>query len=520
MITRLPPKNSYSGLTIILSQPSRFDLLQKSLLTSKGGHLFDESARPFGVNKYCCDIRTVDCKDGFLPNTKCLLVLGENALYSITKCSTTVNEQRGSPLIHSTLGIPIIPSYNPQDCVEIVDNESKYNPLLLQQAEENEGEDSDSSGISEKLHHGKTSRKNFRFWFSKDIEKAIKIVNNNGILPKDYATEPSYILYPSSDDIIRTLRTTKSNELYFDIETDKERNITVFSFAFDYGSIYVIPVVDHNYYHAYPCLHAIFAALAIAIRDNILVAHNGSGFDYLILAHKYHIAIKNVYDTMLAQNRIYPEAEKSLGHALSLPWLFQPYHKDEGSFAYGNQQQALSLWRYCGKDVSSLILLKQAQDTHAKSHVGIRSSIDSVNSYVRSYITTTMLGIRYSQSKMEKTMIDNDKIMNQCLRLLKILIGDKYLMKIRGAGKSAMPGSNKQCVSYFHDLLKYPVVGRTKEGKPSLSKKYIFKLKLKFHNPCIDIVILYRRLAKASGSLKFIPFKQEERKEDGLTCTN
>lgn len=798
MITRLKPKLDYNGLTVILSNPSRFDLKQNKLLASTGGTYFNECLQPH-FNRFQCDIRTVECKDEFLSGTKCLLLLGETALHKIAKCGTTINEQRGSPLIHSETNVPIISSYSAQDAVEVRNLENEFNPYLIQQGiEDDESEDNDSSGVSEKLHHGKTSRKNYRFWFARDIEKAIKIVKNNGQLPKDYEHEPSYILYPDSNTINRILRTTKSRLLYFDIETDTQRNITVFSFAFDYSAIYIVPVIDHTYNHAYPCLPAIFASLAIAIRDNILVAHNGSGFDYLVLAHKYRIAIKNVYDTMLAQNRCligesivdtvsgqfqikdlvgkenfhvwswkdgkpfpakvkwvaktgenkqlvrvklwrrkfggteivnidctpdhkfliegqwieakdlkqgyrltrcnlvftndycfinhrklnekahryiweclnrklevwedihhidesrtnnepdnlkpishskhlsqhrngqlaeglkrhieqngvwnkgtgfvdkitkeklqelydskmsqkdiakifntdasvisramkkhsittrdlksaqqirrqnetnckvisveyleqkqdvycmevegtncfscndvivhncYPEAEKSLGHSLSLPWLFQPYHKDEGSFAYGNQQQALQLWRYCGKDVSSLMLLKQAQDTYAKSHIGLRSSIDSVNSYVRSYVTTTLLGIRYSQETMEKTMSDNDRIMNQILRLVTILIGEKYIKIIRGTGKSAMPNSNKQCVAYFHGLLKYPVVGTTPDGNPSLGKKYMFKLKLKMNNPVIDLVILYRRLAKASGSLKFIPFKQEPTKE-------
>lgn len=509
MITRVKPKLPYCGLTVILSNSSRFDLKQNSLLTSTGGLYFNECLGTF-ANRYMCDIRTVECKDEFLPDTKCLFVLGQTALHSIAKCDTTINEQRGSPIIHKSSNIPIISSYSPQDAVEIRNLENEFNPYLIQQGIESASEDSDSdsSAVNEKKHHGRTSRKNYCFWFNKDVEKAVKIVKNDGRLPKDYEHEPRYIIYPSSDDVIYLLTVTKNRSLYFDIETDTDLNITCFSFAFDFDSVYVVPVITHTYSHAYNNLPQIFRALAIAIRDNILVTHNGSGFDYIVLGHKYRIPINKVYDTMLAQNRIYPEAEKSLGHSLSLPWLFQPYHKDEGSFAYGNQAQALQLWRYCGKDVSSLILLKKAQDDYAKKHIGLASSIAHVNSYVRSYTTTTLLGIRYNQESMEQTMLNNDRLMNQYLRMLKILIGEKYLIKIRGSGKSSMPGSNKQCVKYFHELLSYPAVGpRTKEGEPSLAKKNMFMLKLKFSNPVIDVIIAYRRLAHASGMLKFIPFK-------------
>lgn len=510
---RNKPKLTYSGLTVILSQPSRFDLQSKSkdlLTSSKVREIFDDNLQPH-FNRYHCDLRIADDTSPFLPETKCLLVLGESALHKIANVTTSIGEQRGSPLYHPATRIPIISSFTAQDCVELTNHENEYNPLLVaQQGESDEGDDTNSdSGVSEKKRHGKTNRRNYRFWFAKDVQKAIKVVLNDGKLPRDYDNEPNYILYPSADDIISVLRNNKHRALYFDIETDTNLNITCFSFAFDLDSVFVVPVITHTYSHAYPNLGEIFGALAIAIRDNILVCHNGSGFDYLVLGHKYKIAIRKVYDTLLAQNRIYPESEKSLGHSLSLPWLYQPYHKDEGNFAFGNQQQALQLWRYCGKDVSSLILLKKAQDTYAAKHVGLRSSIDHVNSYVRAYVTTTLLGIRYDQSVMESVIKKNDLLMNQCLRLLKILIGEKFLLKIRGSGKSAMPGSNKQCCAYFHGLLNYPVVGKTKEGNPSLAKKYIFKLKLKMQNPVIDVVILYRKLQHASGMLKFHPYKTQ-----------
>lgn len=74
-----------------------------------------------------------------------------------------------------------------------------------------------------------------------------------------------------------------------------------------------------------------------------------------------------------------------------------------------------------------------------------------------------------------------------------------------------MPGSNKQCCTYFHDMLGYPVISRGKETKKgtrnaSLAKQNMYKLRLRFDNPVIDFCLAYRELAKESGSLKFNPW--------------
>ena len=79
-----------------------------------------------------------------------------------------------------------------------------------------------------------------------------------------------------------------------DIETDyEEQNLQCFAFSFDGITIYSVPILDFNYRWAYSSAHLILRALAVAIRDNILVAHNGASFDFFVLAFKYKIVINN-----------------------------------------------------------------------------------------------------------------------------------------------------------------------------------------------------------------------------------
>jgi hypothetical protein len=69
-----------------------------------------------------------------------------------------------------------------------------------------------------------------------------------------------------------------------------------------------------------------------------------------------------------------------------------------------------------------------------------------------------------------------------------------------------MPGSSTQCVRYFHDLMGYPVLQRSAiTKKPKLDEKSLLKLAIKHpDNPIIDLVLLYRGIAKETGSLGFI----------------
>jgi hypothetical protein len=390
------------------------------------------------------------------------------------------------------------------------DYESKHNPLSdhYEDAEYSE-EDEDEESEDDKRRHGRTKRRNFGFWLTKDVAKCKRILLYG--LPE--VKEPEYIIYPRQEQAIELLTARKNEFLYFDCETDCEFNITVFAFSFDSKTIMVVPCLLPDYSWAYDGLPFIFKALAIAIRDNTLVAHNGADFDFRVLADKYRIPIgKKVYDTLLAQHRCFPEQEKSLGHCTSL-WTWEPFHKDEGDVPYNCLTNAQKIWQYCGKDVFTMALIREAIDAYASKMPGVADSIKQANESIKSYLTCSLQGIRYNKTALESIMKENDRMMNQYLRFLDILIGPETLKCIRGKGKSSMPGSNVQCCRYFHDLLGYPVVGKGNERKDgtkgaSLGKKNLFKLRLKQENPTIDICLAYRETGKETGTLKFTPYKE------------
>lgn len=505
---RNKPKLTYCGLTVILSNPSRFDKL--SLLTATGGVFFNNHCLQPDFNSMQCDVRLVEDKTPFLPNTKCILLCGQHAMHTYcpdTK-NNTLNEMRGSPLYIND--IAALATFNPQDAADLKAYEQTLNPESKDYTGEEGSDDDSDEGDVKSL--SPTKRSNYSFWVKQDISKCKKLLLSKN--PR-WPTEdiPVYKIQPRADEVIDILTNTKGQYLDFDIETDyEEQNLLCFAFTFDGRTIYSVPVLDHDYKPAYSALPFIIRALAIAIEDNILVAHNGAGFDFLVLAYKYGIPINKVYDTMLAMHRCFPDVEKSLGHCISL-WTYQRFHKDIDSQAYFTREHMVQKLKYCAKDVFTLNLVRKAIQSYERSVVGLSDSIACANNSIRPYLVTTLQGIRYSDEKVDEIMRENDELMMQYNRIIELLIGPNAMIDVKKAvkGKAKMfAGSNAQCAEYFHEMLGYPVVARSpKTGKPALGKKAMYKLALANDNPVITFVMLYRKVAKEYGALTFIPWKDD-----------
>lgn len=509
-----PPQLTYNGLTIIMSNPSRFD--NKRLLDANGGHYFSSECLGSKTNRFQCDIRLTSNKQPLLTGTKCVLLLGEKALQEhmpehIVK-GNTLHELRG--YAYDVNGVAHVASYLPQDAMDPQNYEQRLNEHL-QVGQQDDVVAKTEEGAADKKRHAKTDRKNYKFWLKKDTQKALRLVYElDGRIPQEQ--ESHYVIYPSADTIVDRLSRSSGSHLFFDMETNGfDRRITCFAFAFDLETVYVVPIVRHDYTLAYNPIDTarIFRALALAAKRNTLVAHNGAGFDFPILAIDYHIPIgRLVYDTMVAQHRIFPDIEKSLGHCVSL-WTWEPYHKDEANFAFGSQQQWFRNLQYCGKDVSTMVRVLRAQLAYADTVPGMLASIEQANRSIRPYLITSLQGMRYNPKAIAELLTENDRLCTHYLRAIKLLIGPACAARIKPKSKTAvecMPTSNAQCTNYFHGELGYRIVGYGKKKKdgtkgPSLAEKHMLKLRLQYNNPVIDLCLAYRQVAKESTSLQFQP---------------
>src|SRR5256885_4832609 len=153
---RHAPIINYCGLSIILSEASRFDKIK--LLSGWAGQSFEGFLHP--ISRFACDIRDLHCAEPLLNSTRVVLLLGQRAL-SLYKQDVSLNEQRGSPFIIND--IIFIATYAPQDAYDI----RNYDPQ--------EEDESETEVFTEKGHQ-KTKRKNWRFWLYNDVRKAVRIL--------------------------------------------------------------------------------------------------------------------------------------------------------------------------------------------------------------------------------------------------------------------------------------------------------------------------------------------------------
>ena len=489
----------------MMSNPSRMDTHR--LMSGNGGTMMDGFCLRPDMNSMMCDIRLRDETAPLWPETKCILILGEAAMHRLLPetISNSIHEMRGSLFMYK--GLPTICSYLPQDCVDIYKNyEKENNPLASDYTPDDSVSEDGEEDEGDVKRHGKTKRTNYAFWLRADVKKCKHLLSKGTPL----FARPEYRIFPGSSEVIALLTTTKGQELFFDIETDYEQqNLQCFSFCFGDGIIYSLPILDYTYRPAYNDYHKIMRALAVAVRDNTVVAHNGACFDYFVLAYKYHIPINKTYDTLIAMHRCFPDVEKSLGHCVSY-WTWEKFHKDEDSQGYRTSEHMMARMRYCAKDVYTMRLIKRAIDAYAKTIPGLQKSIDDAMACIRPYLIFTLQGIKVHDELVNTMCQENDRLMVQYNRFTEFFIGQDGMEEIRGGKKLGMfAGSNQQCCKYFHGMLDYAVVAKGKpnamgQQSPSLGKKALFKLALKHENPVITLICAYRAVKKETSRLRFL----------------
>jgi DNA polymerase I-like protein with 3'-5' exonuclease and polymerase domains len=460
-----PTGFKYSGLTVVVDRQSRFDK-GRELLTGIAGEYFNTCLTAGGnkfIHRQSVEIRTVDdIGIPFQDGTKCVLLMGEGCVQYYFG-DRSLNEQRGAPFVRD--GIPHILTYSPQDA---------YDRRAYFTDEDEEGEEQEDRD-QEKSTHGRTKRKNWRFWMRQDIKKSVRVATS-GL----HVVEPNYHYYPRLERIVELLLQRKGGLLYFDIETDRQLQMTCFGFAFDDKDVYVVPMLQthenpRRYFYDEKGTAQILRALSVALRDNTVVIHN-SMFDLFVLVWRYGLPIGwRVYDTMLAHNRCYIEVEKSLGHVISLHTDL-PYHKNEGIFEPHNYDQARQLYEYNGKDVFSLTQIKPKIDQTA-ALLGATESIEQVNRMVPAYLLAMLQGMRYRED-VAKQIADNYSRKN--IQLLRVL---KYV-----TGQQLNPNSWQQVSKYLYDGLRLK-----KPAKDPTNEKSLLQLLLKDDVAAINCILQYRQ---------------------------
>lgn len=468
-------------IALVLHSTNRFDRENNGLNLGPAEELCRETFERHGID-YDRDvfITTADSFFGMGDRPPAplshIIFSGEAALKYLTPAQgKTLDAFRG--VVHKSKGgMPYIATYWAQDCCDTRAVEAE----LMAQEDADEAIDTDGDGKSS----SPTKRSNYRFWFNRDVDKLLTLKQ---IEPPEYKE-----FYAETADQAIPVLTSYDGPVFLDIECNPKTNtLLCMAIAVGHSPVVSVPIYDWN--NNLRCGTAFFAALVRAMKSRRVVVHNAL-FDLLFLAAFYRIPFgRDIFCTMCAGHRIWPEAEKSIAHQATL-YTNRPFHKDEaGTFAPHNRAQYMTLRQYNVKDVVVLREIYYGQLAAAAADKGLEDSVAQVSEQQYDAAFMSLHGLELNLAKRRIIIKDCEKRYNDLARVLKFLVG-----------KPLNPGSPDQVADYLHTALGYRPEKTTKTGAPSVAGDALYKIKLKHpKNLAIDVIIEMRRMVKLKGMLGF-----------------
>jgi len=477
-----------------MSHAGRFD--KTGLCGGPSHYLVKDAAFDVKMQRGQFDYRTLACKAPLLQGTKVVLLCGAPTLSIIGQPADRLNEIRGCPFTGEG-GVVYIPTYHPQDAVDFKGYERTLNASVVEDGKEGEEGDSDDDDEDEGdvKAHGRTARRNYRFWFTKDLAKAVSVVRQG--LRVNTAT---YNIGGDAEFYIKKLDSISGATVYFDIETDPRFcTLTCFGFSTDPHDIYVVPLAAPGsyaddrqaslHYSATDTARILHALARMFQRGNTLVLHNGL-YDLFILAWRYKIPPPPqdmIRDTMIMHHRNFVDTEKSLGHCGSL-YTHQPYHKDESKGVWlprtlGEQRQLMT---YNGKDVELTALVYLGLLSEAERDPLLAASFRHGNALVRPMLLKMLRGVPIDQQRL-CALLDDANARTE-------FVETQVLPRL--VGHSLNPRSSQQVGKYLYEELGIPSSLR------NTAKRTLYKIALKYPLPVLKVIFAMRKMSKDRGVLR------------------
>jgi len=473
----LKPKN-HNGIVVYYDRPNRYDITNGYLMAGPPGDFLRETIRDCGIDPaeclYTTDLQLNPAIHGYKVLYELYLGQTAHACRAVNRFHS-LNDVRGE--VYLTNGVQSVSSYEPIDCTDIVDHESRM-------FDDEEDDDADSG--SNNKDSSPTARRNYRFWLRSDIRK---------LLLKERRRSYHYnVQTPSSNSLIPWLNSLNDTVIFFDIETHPPTDtVQCFAIGEYVGPVYSVPCYDYNGLARHH-LPRLFAALAKAFTRNIVVGHNIS-FDLAFLFHFHGVPFGHrLYDTMLAHHRCFPEAEKSLGHAVSY-WINSTNHKgDAGTFTPHNSSQFNTLLEYNARDVLVLREIYIAQHQHFAKDKGLEKSVTQANAVQYDYLVAGLRGIVVDNNTRRDKVKALTAELTQLTRVFRILVGDDTIN----------PSSGQQLGRWLYEGLGYPVLDKTDTGAGKTDIKTLYKLLQKFpQNVALKVLLIYKAQDKVLSMLGF-----------------
>ena len=472
-------------LTIFYGGLTRYDRVQSPPVPFSGspGEMFIHRTldviRPASYNVLVPGIDNISMPS---PAGARYLFLGAEALRLLQPDDTNLNKWRG--IVQSFRGGPAIATHHPIDCFDF-----KHSDL--------EAADEEDENAKETKDVGPTSRLNFFHWALLDYRKLMT-------MPWPIYEQPhSPIIAPPAAAVIRWLSELRDCPVILDIETRRQdHSLDCIGFRAR-GTTLVAPIYSYTnalHYGAIDTARIFREIHRLFLRSGVTIVGHNLGFDLSVLCFHYGLPVPTaVYDTMLAMHRQFPQAEKSLSHALSLYTYAQRNHKADiaVNISAANFQRLLA---YNANDVYWTDRVYETQQSLAAKDEALCGAVARANRTLRTCLIMSFTGMRVDVEEHARQIRLQELAVEQYTRVARILTGRPAFN----------PRSDDQVSSFIYGELKYPVIELTKAGAPSTGVKTLYKLQIKQPTPIFPIIIAAREAGVAAGLLNF---RMKEHKE-------
>ena len=506
MLLRTKPFTKYSGLTMILSHPGRFDTPQdgpQNLCSGPAGRLIEDALSPTPIGRFGVDFRTAFCQEPLLEGTKVVLLMGERAAALQGVPVEKFKAWRGAPIERN--GLIYIPTFHPQDaCDKYVAYEDAtirrfYKDAAGEVKEEERKSDEDVEDEVSSKEYGKTARGNFYFWTKFDIRKSVRLLQTKLSVP----TTKYHILYSPKDGTSILKSIPEGLPLYLDLETDPlSGRIICIGFSTSLSDTYSVAIQPRMYGSVEnPSEICEFLRQLVLLFDRCsqIIIHNAQ-FDLFILAWLYRLPIPKqakIYDTMVSHHRLYGGVEKSLGHCISL-YTDLPYHKDEAIFTPNNHAQLTQLLTYNAKDVFTMALVHLEQLHQASQIEGLLPSVKQANSILRPLLLKAIRGMRIDSARLCSTIDD--------YRARATIIEEQIVPRLSGLAKLNVRSPIQVAKLLYDDWGLSKPIGK---NVSLTGKETIFKVAIKYPLPTLKAIVKARMDHHSASQLSFKLWRED-----------
>jgi hypothetical protein len=470
----------------IVGRPSRYDCANQRLLAGPALDFVHDALSFFG-DRSAYELHTTQPKtfsaDLIRVRPTHIIATGADATPCVAR-DLKFAEQRG--YVRDFCGVKAVLTFQAQDCID------DYNKDADAFDAGDDSEDDTADGNAK--DHAITSWKNYRFWFHLDVQKLFMTPAQLPRMNMVVCTDRMMV------DALR--KAPDGCYLYFDIESHPPTN-TVQCFSIKWPGSPTYSYITYRPNGAANGNNAlVFATLARTLRRVCVVIHN-AGFDLPFMAFYHGFPFgNNVHDTMDMWHRLFPEAEKSLGHVISA-LLNEPFHKGTATFTPHNAHQQLQLLTYNARDVHTLEGIHRRLLEIAAADPAMLASFTQVNSSIAPYIRAELRGFELNYEKLTAHRDALRARIEQLTRVFRALVGIPDIN----------PNSRDQLAAWLIDSLGYKVIDKTESGEPAMDAKSLYQYRLAYpNNVALTVLLAIRKVTKQNSMLGFEPFNHLEKR--------